>query len=295
MWQPVSLPYVRERDFLPAPLPTQEQIETSTRDLRPDPGRRRAVAVGQHFLVKYGPSIDQREGDTLLFVEQHLKIPAPRLYAMYRDERTAWVYIIMELLPGERLESIWPTLDEGDKTLITGKLRSIFAQMRGLTAPGFYGDVCRSTLSHTLFWTKEQSPSISGPFENEHDLNMGFVERLRMQAAGLAHRTNKANFYARNLSRALREHPPTFSHSDVQRKNIVVQEIPAKSLGERKDFQVGLVDWETAGWYPSYWEYVSLAMFFEWADDWPARFEEFIDAWPAELAILQLLYTEIMY
>ena len=62
-----------------------------------------------------------------------------------------------------------------------------------------------------------------------------------------------------------------------------------------KDFEVGVIDWEAAGWYPSYWEYVSLAMSFEWDEDWPARFEDFIDAWPARLALFQVLHTEIMY
>jgi aminoglycoside phosphotransferase (APT) family kinase protein len=295
MWPPVSLPYFRQRSSLPAPLPTKEKIETSTRDMRPADGYRRAVVVGQHFLVKYGPTVDQREGDTLLFIEQNLNIPAPRLYAMYRDESNGWVYIIMELLPGESLEKIWPTLGESDKALITGKLRSIFTQMRDLPSPSFYGDVCRRDLPNNLFWTEEKLPSISGPFQNEHNLNMGLVEKLRMNAAGFKSRFNKADFYARNLSRSLHNHPPTFSHSDVQKKNILVQEIPAKSPGQVKDFEVGVVDWEAAGWYPSYWEYVSLAMFFEWNEDWPARFEDFIDAWPAELALFQVLHAEIMY
>jgi len=126
-----------------------------------------------------------------LFVEQNLNIPAPQLYAMYRDESNGWVYIIMELLPGESLEKIWPTLGESDKALITGKLRSIFTQMRDLPSPSFYGDVCRRDLPNNLFWTKEKLPSISGPFQNEHDLNMGLVEKLTMNAAGLKYALTK--------------------------------------------------------------------------------------------------------
>jgi hypothetical protein len=190
---------------------------------------------------------------------------------MYRDDGNGWVYIILERLPGESLEKTWHTLGESDKALITGKLRSIFTQMRDLSSPGFYSDVCRRDLPNNLFWTKEKLPSISGPFQREHDLNMGLVKKLRMNAAGRKSRFNKADFYVRNLSRALRNHPPAFSHSDVPKKIILVREIPTKSPGQVKDFEVGVVDWEAAGWYHSYWEHVSLAMFFAWPWTYPGR------------------------
>jgi hypothetical protein len=67
-------PYFRQRNSLLAPLPTKEEIETSTEDMGPDHEFRRAVVLGRHFLVKYGLSVDQREGDTLLYIEQDLNI-----------------------------------------------------------------------------------------------------------------------------------------------------------------------------------------------------------------------------
>ena len=61
------------------------------------------------------------------------------------------------------------------------------------------------------------------------------------------------------------------------------------------DYEVAIIDWEDAGWYPSYWEYASVAIAFQWDDDWPAKFEEFISPWPAETALTKWLYHEIFF
>lgn len=45
--------------------------------------------------------------------------------------------------------------------------------------------------------------------------------------------------------------PLLFTHGDRQRKNIIVNQ---------DDYSVAIIDWEFAGWYPSYWEY-TRAMF----------------------------------
>jgi hypothetical protein len=61
-----------------------------------------------------------------------------------------------------------------------------------------------------------------------------------------------ADFIERQLSRAFgNDHLPIFSHSDLQRKNIIVREIPLgdKNTLTKKTYVVSIVDWEIAGWY----------------------------------------------
>ena len=119
---------------------------------------------------------------------------------------------------------------------------------------------------------KEKIQSISGPFSDKHELNISFVNKLRTIARDNGVFSHKADFYARTLSLALRNNRPTFTHSDVQRKNILVREIAPKFPSQGKDYEVVLVDWEEAGWYPSYWEYASVAIWFQWDDNWPTKF-----------------------
>lgn len=52
-------------------------------------------------------------------------------------------------------------------------------------------------------------------------------------------------------------HEPKFTHCDVaDRRNYIL----------RADGVIVLLDWEHAGWYPSYWEYCLASDYFE--DDW---------------------------
>jgi hypothetical protein len=57
--------------------------------LRHDPNYHKIMVVGQYFLIKYGRGVEQREGDTLYFIEHNLRISAPRLYVMYGKRATA--------------------------------------------------------------------------------------------------------------------------------------------------------------------------------------------------------------
>jgi thiamine kinase-like enzyme len=91
------------------------------------------------------------------------------------------------------------------------------------------------------------------------------------------------------------DHLPTFSHSDLQRKNIIVREIPSgdKNTSTEETYVVSIVDWEVAGWYPSYWEYAAAFFAFKWEDDWLERVEEVIDAWGAETAMIKMIYQDL--
>ena len=96
---PASLPYFRDPTQLPAPLPTAAEFQASTRILG-DRTAQRTVAVGKHYIVKYGHAVSLAEGRSLLFVEQNLAIPAPKLFPLYKDEELGYV-LIMGPVEGE--------------------------------------------------------------------------------------------------------------------------------------------------------------------------------------------------
>src|SRR5271168_5369161 len=131
------------------------------------------------------------------------------------------------------------------------------------------------------------------PSKSERDLLLGLAEKSRINAANNNRHSYMADFIERQLSRAFgNDHLPTFSHSDLQRKNIIVREIPSgdKNTSTEETHVVSIVDWEVAGWYPSYWEYAAAFFAFKWEDDWLARVEEVIDAWSAETAMIKMVY-----
>lgn len=130
---------------------------------------RKVVSVGEHFIAKYSRYSDQIDGETLLLIEQNLQIPAPRLYAMWK-EPDGKLYLVMEYLQGDTLGFLWPNLQEPDKDLIFSKLRAVFNQVRTLQPSGFFGSVNKSQMPHYLFFSLGYDPKISGPFESETDL-----------------------------------------------------------------------------------------------------------------------------
>jgi hypothetical protein len=150
----------------------------------------------------------------------------------------------------------------------------------------------KGPLPHHLFHGPQGDGAICGPFSAEHDLSAGLVERLRAIWAANGRHNFKAHFYQRNLDPVLLNgHRPVLSHLDPQRNNFLVRRIelqPGSNVAG-KQFDVALVYWEDAGWYPSSWEYSAVFVAFGWGDAWPKRLEEIVDPWPSEAAMLRML------
>ncbi|KAG4441583.1 hypothetical protein IFR05_002968 [Cadophora sp. M221] len=247
--------------------------------------------MGEHFIAKYSAHNDELEGDNLLFLEhQQLGAFTPRLYGMWRDGGK--LFLVMERLHGETLETLWPALLEVDKQKILSKLREAFDIFRVVPHEGYFGSVTRSHMPHHLFYWPQYPAHISGPFNDEASLLQGPIQKARLTAAAqpIKRHSYQADFFSSHLSLDLvtADRKPVFTHSDLQRKNIFVEEVQVGD-GE-KEFRVKVVDWKSAGWYSVYWEYVAAVFAFHWDDDWCVRI---VDPWPAEAAMTQLIYQDL--
>ncbi|KAI9713110.1 MAG: hypothetical protein M1820_001095 [Bogoriella megaspora] len=290
-WTPAHTPYLRPLPHLPAALPSDTDFLNSPDVLYTEGLHHTVVGVGKHFIVKYGPAIAEREGQNLLFLEQQPGSSSgiPKLYAMYRSQVNGHICLIMERMPGETLEKLWPSLDTAQKSQICAKTRALLTTIRQIPAGGFYGSIDGGPIAHHLLWDARRDSTIQGPFKSEQELNIGFVKKLRGIWAMNNKHSYKADFYERQLGRILRDHPPVFTHTDVQKKNIIVERVGAY------DFKVSLVDWECAGWYPSYWEYAAIFAALEWNDEWPAWFDQIVGPWTAEAAIVRMLFQDLFF
>jgi hypothetical protein len=76
-------------------------------------------------------------------------------------------------------------------------------------------------------------------------------------------------------------------------KNILVEEAEVELAQDGKHFHVSLVDWESAGWYPAYWEYFAPFIALKWNDDWCSKVGDVIDGWPAEVAMMKMTYQDL--
>ncbi|KAF2276029.1 uncharacterized protein EI97DRAFT_433440 [Westerdykella ornata] len=293
---PFSIPYFADEANLPASLPTAEEIASST-DLLSETGGRRVVGVGDHYVVKYGMRVDLLEGETMLLLERSTTVPVPRVYAMYQSADKKVNYIVMERIIGSTLKSEWTRLDQSAKEAVSFQLRAIISEMRKLESPGGYCSVGRRELSDDLFWTNDPTKPFAGPFDTESDLNNAVIAKYLESG----YSRYKADHYARTFEQLFQNHGPVFSHADFQKKNIMIRKRSTAETMEEDgmcwnaaNVEGVLIDWEFAGWYPSYWEYSRAILGCGlWEDDWSYWVDQILEPFRVEYAWTEQLFREL--
>ncbi|KAH8708486.1 hypothetical protein GQ44DRAFT_743160 [Phaeosphaeriaceae sp. PMI808] len=248
----IQLPYFGNPDQLPCSLPTLEDIKVgqvvqTNRENFISGNQGHVVSVRNCFIVKYGPYIRENEGYALLLLEKYPSIPAPRLYTMYREDSI--LYLIMQLLPGQNLRSVWEDLSGTQKVHICDQLREAFTQIRSIPSPGIFGDVIGGPLPHLFFGWRGGDLTLCGPFETLEDLHMGLALHSEKQQL-----LNNRRPWSSEC---------TFTHCDLARQNILVQE------------QVG-IEGQTERLFKL-----------------TAKTETFLDPWPPEAAMLRAIKVDI--
>lgn len=302
---PVELPYLYAGE-LPGPLPTFKEICDANAELSP---RRHAwgrggVCLIRNYIVKYGDDVTENEGNALLYIRKS-RIPAPRLYAMYRESTSGYLYLIMEYIQGDTLGFLWGSLSIEAKSSITTQLHAIFMQIRSLTSPSFIGSICGGSIPDAIFQTEDPDPKINGPFQTTAEV---------ASALALASRNNWerngrcgwiSDYLSRHLPITLGDFEVKLTHGDLHMRNIIIEKVPEEpdlegsrgKTGEgnqRWSYRVaGIVDWESAGWYPAYWDYVSAIARSQSDSDWPKAVDAIIEPYPLEACMFLLLLRDL--
>lgn len=205
------------------------------------PGR--VIFVSPKCCIKSTPFTRLAEASAMQFVAQHTSVPVPKVYSAF--ERDGRAYIIMERIDGENLAEGWSRRSDESKARILEQLRAIVGELRGIRRPAGGGVGVANVDGGPIFDHRLPSKSLWGPFPTIHD----FHRELR---GGIAAGDIRDDASSPGVKRMASFHEqawqaPVFTHGDLSSSNILV----------RGDRVVGVVDWETAGWYPPYWEYTS--------------------------------------
>lgn len=283
------IPYYANPADLPSELPAKHEVHGS-KDVLCEQSARKIVGVGEHFIVKYGLQVDLEEGRTMAFVKNKTSAAVPTVYALFHDPESSENYIVMERIHGVRLDILWPSMDDAQKRLVALQMKDTMTQLRKLPSPEVdregrgYCSLGGKPLRDHIFYTgfEDQSFGIEGTFHMEEELNDALIKKYL--ASGFLP-TGKADFYRRSFPNILVDHPPTFTHGDLQRKNMIV---------DPESLALTLIDWEFAGWYPSYWEY-SRAIFScgHFEDDWSEWIDFVLKPYRNEWAWMQMLMLEL--
>lgn len=156
------------------------------------------------------------------------------------------ISILMTRLPGICLDNSDGLLQVDDEEPWLEELKSCLHAMRSWRSPS--QEVIASPIG-TCLRSQRVPNHVMGPFRNQKE----FYEYLISPAS--AHAFESAAEYNSTLARAhklQRDYRIVFTHGDFKAHNILIDDDGHLS---------GLLDWESAGWYPEYWEFTTAMRF----------------------------------
>ncbi|EIM87050.1 kinase-like protein [Stereum hirsutum FP-91666 SS1] len=153
------------------------------------------------------------------FIARHTSIPVPRVHDAFSARGETW--LVMEYIDAPLLIRVWRNLSEHERLSAMQQLKGYIDQLRSLEPPepgkvqAVDGTGCIDSRMASEPW---------GPFHTISDFHTFFGHDYK--TSGRVYRT-------------------VFTHGDLGPHNILW-----------KDGKIAaIIDWETAGWLPEYWEY----------------------------------------
>jgi len=179
-------------------------------------------------VIKFGWSVDARQAQTMQFIQSSTAIPVPHAIG------TGPNAILMDYVEGCTLAQCWPQLTSEEKQAIAEQMYHVLQQLRGLKG-SYIGGLDRAPVVDM-----RRSDHIGGPFDTESQFNDFLLDNMTSSLPSL---------YRESLQKTLRtDHDIIFTHADLHLRNIIVKD----------GVIAAILDWECAGWYPEYWEYVKF-------------------------------------
>jgi aminoglycoside phosphotransferase (APT) family kinase protein len=145
----------------------------------------------------------------------------------------------MENISGEPVVARWAYLSEQSRDKVLGQLGTIIDEIRRIPKPD--GRICNA--DGGSLWDCRLPTSLDryGPFANTQEFYSFLCNKLEKAPPTHPEVDEMIDLQNRDWGQ------PVFTYGDLNNLNILV----------RGDNIVGIVDWETAGWYPPYWEYTT--------------------------------------
>ncbi|KAI6753923.1 hypothetical protein HG530_013099 [Fusarium avenaceum] len=185
----------------------------------------------------------------------------------YNISRGKYYAICSKKYIGQDLSQGWTQRSEESKARILAQLKTMTTELRSLTPPDGIG--IANVDGGPIFDQRLPDKSFWGPFatiqdfhrELRHGLELGDNEEARPGLRELI------EFHHGSWPR------PVFTHGDLSSLNIMAVD----------DTVTGIVDWESAGWMPPYWEYTSAWHVNPRNTFWREAVDGFLEPLPHEL------------
>ncbi|KAF2150392.1 kinase-like protein [Myriangium duriaei CBS 260.36] len=221
---------------------------------------------GSRMVLRVGPTVVAKisctdralsaEYEALVYLAANLpSLPVPKPHGMvdFGPRRV----LFTDFVPGQTMEATWPSLSVEEKIGLSKDLDRMFVALRELPMPE--GEVLGSLdgsgcVDNRRFERRNEEPIVTVK---------EFVDHYFQGYRGSAPTYTK-------LMRSLlpgdaEDAKVVFTHSDLRPANIMVQRIE----GEEGKWEItGVIDWESSGWYPEWWEAAKMTNCMIAGDRW---------------------------
>lgn len=200
----------------------------------------------------------RNEHNAIQCVRRYTSVPVPKpldfVTRSGEDEDTDEGYLLMSRIPGVPLHSCYEIMSDDDIAQITAQIQDYVTQLRAIPK-----------------YTKTDKPICNTLGEALRDHHIGVAGADQPVGPFVDEATfNQVLRFPDDPGR--KGHSIFFTHADLNPRNILVQEVLQQN-GKYGWRVSGIVDWETAGYYPEYWEYTK-ALYEEFR--WPRRYAKMI-------------------
>ena len=226
------------------------------------------VKIDENLVVKCGPLTLQNleEAANMQIIRQLTSIPVPEIVRVHAQGQKA--YIFMSYIPGSTLQDVWPSLSTEARQNIANQLKTYMDDLRAVPPPSpcYFG----SLETHTCV-DRRQLTRLS---VSEHQLISSEAEFNRFIMGNLSV-SQPTEYYNMVLSMMRQDHRRVLTHGDFHPRNIIVKDMVV----------TGIIDWDCAGWYPEYWEYIKALASVGPIVDWWRYLPTIVSPYDAEWAI----------
>ncbi|KAL5521262.1 hypothetical protein ACEPAG_9185 [Sanghuangporus baumii] len=202
----------------------------------------RVVRWQEGVVLKSSPAVTDDEVAAMRYARDKVHIPVPKVLCVPPppDATTrpggAWC-ICMQECPGQSLDKVIDDMTKDELAQVANQLSDIIHRMSEVHSSRL-GNVHGGPYNNMYF---PQELSLKESFESVDKFIDGFRQTFLL--LGCCNPVTE-NF----LSQLPRDASITFTHGDLLPKNIMVDGTTI----------TGIIDWETGGFYPSYWEYCRM-------------------------------------
>ncbi|KAH7110125.1 hypothetical protein B0J11DRAFT_599679 [Dendryphion nanum] len=206
------------------------------------------------------------EAENILFLaEKCPRLRIPHVLAAWAVvvEGGSLVYcMMMDFIEGIPMNSDrFAELPEQAQNIICAKVSAQIGYLRSLPSEGYYGRVHRQgwlCAPEGIRTDTSASKSVSGPYNTYEEFTSAIYRAFELsKAVGLLGTgTEFPPKYAPSTAKlwsifpGWNPHEPKFTWIDPKMTNLIAR--PTKGNAENEDWEVFLIDWECAGWYPAW-------------------------------------------